>query len=254
MKVGDRVIAKKYQGDDSIAGRLGTIVNMSLDPFRFGVQFDEPLAIGHNCGMTTTINGNCLWMELDDIINPKRLQLYIQPEDERTVTAHFYDGEELVCSSSVIFDNASEFDFAAGAYGAFDKLFRKFENGVRWSVKENGLKSINTNDVKQIKRVKRQAKVGEYIELIPDNSENPIFDLGDIGKNVFKVIDVYENAFGEMSASVNFKVKDLKKKKNLDLPESVAFDFLVSNLGDTQLAFTENDYVVLENYVEKDGE
>ena len=135
----------------------------------------------------------CLNYEYFDKLNEDKIVITTKGDK---VIANLYEGKKIIKSAEAKCSPDDEFDFKIGAKLAFERL-------------------VGTNEVRE---VKREAKVGEYIKIVKPFMSNSAYKRGDI----LKVIGVEAETIGTIS---NVRVKE--------------FSYPIVLL---------NEYVVLENY------
>ncbi len=175
FKVGDRVkVVARCDGRDLI-GKTGKVVVVDNTDYNLpiGVQFDERIDVGHNCD-NNGVWGYCWWCESSSLELESKYADRIIFRDYATILIK--DGKRYVTKCEA----GDTYDREKGLLVALAKA-----NGYNFNDIQEMLKNAEIQgEDKQVREVKRHAKVGEYIKIINAINTFGHYTNGDI----FKVI------------------------------------------------------------------
>ena len=118
-KIGDKVRVRQCLAGLNLKGKTGKVIAIGKH-YDYGIEFDEPVARGHNCGGTGKC-GCCRW-GYERELEPAGDKKIVITTDGKTTLARLYEDKKIVKTAKAKCAPEDEFDFIAGAELAFKRL------------------------------------------------------------------------------------------------------------------------------------
>lgn len=131
-KIGDKVRVKKSLDGINLKGKIGKVIAMG-EHYDYGIEFDKPIAKGHNCDGRGKC-GCCRW-GYERELEPADDKKIVITTDGMTTFARLYNGKKVVKTAKAKCAPEDEFDFITGAELAFERLI---QNKVKKPIYYNG--------------------------------------------------------------------------------------------------------------------
>lgn len=208
FKIGDRVKSIAEVGSIKLVGACGTIIGINGDDIQ--VCFDKYVG-GHSCiGLCKYGYGWFCKEHMIELVDRNNQSIHIEVDGTTTI-AILKEGKNVVKRAEAKLSTNDTYDFKTGVEIAFNRLF-------------------DVEPTKQVKEVKRKAKVGEWVRIVEERA----VPLNEDGTRCYKNGDI---------------LKIIAPESEDD--EYVArFDSGTTDIGDNCVLLDE-EYVVLENYIQQ---